>query len=67
VTAREPVAVATAEDVRRAYDDNTFDVVVGHSFAFGSWKRLSRLDRALSGVVPQRCYDNVGITGVKPS
>ena len=37
------------------------------SFAFGSWKRLSRLDRALSRVVPQRFYYNVGITGVKPS
>jgi ubiquinone/menaquinone biosynthesis C-methylase UbiE len=37
------------------------------SFAFGSWKRLSRVDRALSRVVPQRFFYNVGITGVKPS
>ena len=37
------------------------------SFAFGSWKRLSALDRALARVVPQRFFYNVGVTGVKPS
>jgi hypothetical protein len=36
-------------------------------FAFGSWQRLSAVDRALSRVVPSRFYYNVGITGVKPS
>lgn len=36
-------------------------------FAFGSWQRLSAVDRALSRVVPARFYYNVGITGVKPS
>jgi ubiquinone/menaquinone biosynthesis C-methylase UbiE len=35
-------------------------------FAFRSWQRLSALDRALSTVVPDRFYYNVGITGVKP-
>jgi ubiquinone/menaquinone biosynthesis C-methylase UbiE len=37
------------------------------SFAFGSWKRLSALDRVLGRVVPQRFFYNVGVTGVKPS
>jgi ubiquinone/menaquinone biosynthesis C-methylase UbiE len=36
-------------------------------FAYGSWQRLSAVDRALSRVVPSRFYYNVGITGVKPS
>ena len=35
-------------------------------FAYGSWKRLSAVDRLLSRVVPGRFYYNVGITGVKP-
>jgi ubiquinone/menaquinone biosynthesis C-methylase UbiE len=35
-------------------------------FAYGSWKRLSALDRVLSTVVPGQLYYNVGITGVKP-
>jgi ubiquinone/menaquinone biosynthesis C-methylase UbiE len=34
-------------------------------FAFRSWQRLSAVDRALSAVVPDRFYYNVGITGVK--
>ena len=36
-------------------------------FAYGSWRRLSALDRALSRVVPGRLFYNVGITGVKPT
>ena len=35
-------------------------------FAYGSWKRLSALDRVLAKVVPPRFFYNVGITGVKP-
>ncbi len=35
-------------------------------FAYGSWKRLSALDRVLSRVVPEQLFYNVGITGVKP-
>jgi ubiquinone/menaquinone biosynthesis C-methylase UbiE len=35
-------------------------------FAYGSWKRLSALDRLLSRVVPEQLFYNVGITGVKP-
>lgn len=35
-------------------------------FAYGSWKRLSALDRRLSAVVPDALFYNVGITGVKP-
>ena len=35
-------------------------------FAYGSWKRLSAVDRVLSRVVPERLFYNVGITGVKP-
>ena len=35
-------------------------------FAYGSWKRLSTLDRLLARVVPPRFFYNVGITGVKP-
>ncbi len=37
------------------------------SFAFGSWKCLSAVDRVLARVVPQRFFYNVGVTGVKPS
>ncbi len=35
-------------------------------FAYGSWKRLSQVDRVLSRVVPDRFFYNVGITGTKP-
>ena len=35
-------------------------------FAYGSWKRLSQVDRALSRFVPDRFFYNVGITGTKP-
>jgi ubiquinone/menaquinone biosynthesis C-methylase UbiE len=35
-------------------------------FAYGSWKRLSAVDRVLSRVVPDELFYNVGITGVKP-
>jgi len=35
-------------------------------FAYGSWRRLSALDRLLARVVPDRFFYNVGITGVKP-
>ena len=35
-------------------------------FAYGSWRRLSALDRMLSRVVPDEFFYNVGITGVKP-
>jgi hypothetical protein len=35
-------------------------------FAYGSWKRLSALDRVLSRMVPEQLFYNVGITGVKP-
>jgi ubiquinone/menaquinone biosynthesis C-methylase UbiE len=35
-------------------------------FAYGSWKRLSAVDRALAKAVPSRFFYNVGITGVKP-
>lgn len=35
-------------------------------FAYGSWKRLSAVDRVLAKVVPARLFYNVGITGVKP-
>jgi ubiquinone/menaquinone biosynthesis C-methylase UbiE len=34
-------------------------------FAYGSWKRLSAVDRVLSRVVPPQFFYNVGITGVK--
>jgi ubiquinone/menaquinone biosynthesis C-methylase UbiE len=34
-------------------------------FAYGSWKRLSAVDRVLSRVVPAQFFYNVGITGVK--
>ena len=36
-------------------------------FAYGSWKRLSAVDRVLARAVPARFFYNVGITGVKPS
>ncbi len=36
------------------------------SFAYGSWKRLSAVDRLLAHAVPERFFYNVGITGVKP-
>ncbi|MFC8504348.1 class I SAM-dependent methyltransferase [Pedococcus sp. NPDC057267] len=36
-------------------------------FAYGSWKRLSAVDRVLARAVPDRFFYNVGITGVKPS
>ncbi|MGN6634664.1 MAG: class I SAM-dependent methyltransferase [Oryzihumus sp.] len=35
-------------------------------FAYGSWKRLSAVDRVLARVLPERLFYNVGITGVKP-
>ena len=35
-------------------------------FAYGSWKRLSAVDRVLARAVPARFFYNVGITGVKP-
>lgn len=35
-------------------------------FAFGSWRRLSAVDRVLSKAVPDRLFYNVGVTGVKP-
>lgn len=35
-------------------------------FAYGSWKRLSAVDRVLARAVPERFFYNVGITGVKP-
>lgn len=34
-------------------------------FAYGSWQRLSAVDRVLARVVPARFFYNVGITGVK--
>jgi ubiquinone/menaquinone biosynthesis C-methylase UbiE len=34
-------------------------------FAYGSWKRLSAVDRVLARVVPAQFFYNVGITGVK--
>jgi ubiquinone/menaquinone biosynthesis C-methylase UbiE len=36
-------------------------------FAYGSWKRLSAVDRVLSRVVPEQLFYNVGLTGVKPA
>ena len=36
------------------------------TFAYGSWQRLSALDRVLAHAVPDRFFYNVGITGVKP-
>jgi ubiquinone/menaquinone biosynthesis C-methylase UbiE len=36
-------------------------------FAYGSWRRLSAVDRRLARAVPARFFYNVGITGVKPS
>jgi len=36
-------------------------------FAYGSWKRLSVVDRLLARAVPPKFFYNVGITGVKPS
>ncbi len=36
------------------------------SFAFGSWKKLSAVDRVLSKALPQGVFYNVGVTGVKP-
>src|SRR6476661_9352779 len=35
-------------------------------FAYGSWKRLSAVDRVLARAVPARFFYNVAITGVKP-
>ena len=35
-------------------------------FAYGSWRRLSALDRVLARAVPAKLFYNVGITGVKP-
>jgi hypothetical protein len=35
-------------------------------FAYGSWKRLSAVDRLLARAVPPKFFYNVGITGVKP-
>ena len=35
-------------------------------FAYGSWRRLSAVDRVLARVVPAKFFYNVGITGVKP-
>ena len=35
-------------------------------FAYGAWRRLSAVDRALAHVVPPKFFYNVGITGVKP-
>ncbi|GAA2739142.1 class I SAM-dependent methyltransferase [Pedococcus aerophilus] len=35
-------------------------------FAYGSWRRLSVVDRVLARAVPARFFYNVGITGVKP-
>jgi ubiquinone/menaquinone biosynthesis C-methylase UbiE len=35
-------------------------------FAYGSWRRLSAVDRVLARAVPARFFYNVGITGVKP-
>ncbi len=35
-------------------------------FAFHTWQRLSKVDKLLTGVVPDELYYNVSITGVKP-
>jgi hypothetical protein len=35
-------------------------------FAYGSWQRLSALDRHLAAVVPARLFYNVSITGRSP-
>lgn len=35
-------------------------------FAYNSWLTLSKIDRALSSVVPDELYYNVSITGVRP-
>ena len=35
-------------------------------FAYGSWRRLSAVDRVLARAVPAKFFYNVGITGVKP-
>lgn len=36
-------------------------------FAYGSWKRLMKVDAVLGRVVPQRFFYNVGVTGTKPA
>jgi ubiquinone/menaquinone biosynthesis C-methylase UbiE len=36
------------------------------SFAYGSWRRLSALDRLLARALPQSVFYNVGVTGTKP-
>jgi hypothetical protein len=36
-------------------------------FAYGSWQRLSALDRALGRVVPDQLFYNVSITGRAPA
>jgi ubiquinone/menaquinone biosynthesis C-methylase UbiE len=35
-------------------------------FAYGTWKRLSAVDRLLNQVLPSRLFYNVAITGTKP-
>jgi ubiquinone/menaquinone biosynthesis C-methylase UbiE len=35
------------------------------SFAYGSWQRLSALDRVLARALPQSVFYNVGVTGTK--
>ncbi|HET9944602.1 MAG TPA: methyltransferase domain-containing protein, partial [Actinomycetes bacterium] len=36
-------------------------------FAYGSWRRLSALDRVLARAVPSRFFYNVLVTGTKPA
>lgn len=35
-------------------------------FAYGSWRRLMKVDAVLGVLVPQKFFYNVGVTGVKP-
>jgi ubiquinone/menaquinone biosynthesis C-methylase UbiE len=35
-------------------------------FAFHTWQRLSKVDKLLTGIVPDELYYNVSITGVRP-
>lgn len=36
-------------------------------FAYGSWRRLMKVDAVLGRVVPQAVFYNVGVTGTKPA
>ena len=68
-TATEELTAAFAGWPIRTFEYAVAEDALGFGwakFAYGSWRRLMRVDAVLGRVVPQRFFYNVGVTGTKP-